>query len=133
VDYGWRVLDAPPGRALSGDVQQEFRRYLGEWAVAAELGGALRWSYDTSCDEVEYLIHAFYRLVTEVQSHLVTRELPRFPAQAEEFYRSLVRALLEAVAAESATCATWADDLGAFWPGIDPTERWTHPAASGSK
>lgn len=133
VDYGWLVLNAPPGRALSGDVQQEFRRYLEQWARSARPGSAVRWSHETTCDEAKYLLHAFHRLVTDVEVRLLRKELPPFPAQAEEFYRALVRALLEAVAAESATCATWADDLGRFWPGIDPLERWTHPAASGSR
>lgn len=133
VDYGWQVLDAPPGRALSGDVQKEFRRYLAQWQGTAESGDPVRWSYDTTCDEVKYLLHAFHRLATEVETHLIRRELPPFPEQAAEFYRRLVRALLQAVAAESTMCATWAADLGSFWPGIDPVERWTRPVASGSR
>lgn len=137
VDYGWRVLDAAPGRELSGDVQQEFRRYLAQWTSAAQRGSdvrgaAIRWSYETTCDEVKYLLHAFHRLASDVEAQLPGGELPPFPAQAVQFYRALVRALLGAVATE-ATCATWAADLGSFWPGIDPLERWTHQAASGSR
>lgn len=129
VAYGRYVLEAPPGQALAWDVRSLFVWYLDQWSAAARSGDVMHWSQEIACDEVQYLLHAFHRLALEVEACVVDGRLHPYPTEAAAFYHVLVRAMLEAVATESEACAAWAEDLGSFWPGIDPVERWPHPAA----
>lgn len=130
ADYGQKVLDAPLGRALPEDVREAFVWQLTTWLSDAPSSGDVRWSFDAPCDEIKYFLHAFHRVAVEVESGLTGAGLPPFPRQAVPFYRTLVNALLETVAGE-ASCATWAEDLARFWPGLGPVERPVRSAASG--
>jgi hypothetical protein len=121
VAYAAFVLGAPPGSELPADARHQFEEYLAQWSRPPEPGGPHRWTYEISCDEAKYLLHTLHRVVVAAEASIIRNELPAFPRQAVSFYRCLVRALLDAVASDSPACAAWAEDLGRFWPGFEPS------------
>ncbi len=121
ADYAERVLDGKvhgiePGAGLPPDVLDAFRRRLQEWRRLAAAGPAFLWEADVPGDQAEYLVHAFYRLARRLDI-AAADGAPAAPEQAEPFYRLLVGALLDGLAADGTGAAEFADHLRSFWPG----------------
>lgn len=121
ADYAELVLDGKvrgieAGAGLPPDVLVAFRRRLEEWRRLAAVGPAFLWETDVPGDQAEYLVHAFYRLARRLEVAAVDHG-PAGPDEGEPFYRLLVGALLDGLAADGTGAAEFADHLRSFWPG----------------
>lgn len=75
----------------------------------------LRWQADVDPDELEYLVHAFFNLDTQL-SNEVGAGVPDAPKESRIFYLVLVRALLHALETQSPGRAAFVAQLRSSWP-----------------
>jgi hypothetical protein len=121
IGYAREVLAtrrAHDAETLPDDVRAGFEAYLAEWETAIR-GQELRWEADVDSELVEYLVHGFYRVATRLAEESERRGGRLSPPEGDLFYRALVNALLDAMAAEGAAAAEFAEQLREFWPGLD--------------
>jgi hypothetical protein len=125
IDYARAVLegyglddDEPVDKHVGSEVVASFRKYLDQWARVAKRGGEFKWSAEIDLEEVEYLVHAFYRLATRANDAAEARGHFYMPTEGEAFYMSLVHGLLDALESEGTPAAEFAEELRQFWPGV---------------
>jgi len=117
-----RGLVAAYSRQLPIQVAASFSGYLEEWAEAAELpdsNGCFVWEGKAEPEEVEYLLHAWFKLARAVVEQRELTGEPVAPPEGHVFYTTLVTTLLNALRAESRATAEFAEHLAPFWPGLD--------------
>src|SRR5215831_5291416 len=116
IGYARQVLDGArlAGRkvdaGVSDEVAETFRHFLDEWQSIADRGGDFKWTHDLEPDQVEYLVHAFYRAAQRMSETAQARGRTTMPPDAAPFYSSLVAGLLDALQAESAGTAGFAEE-----------------------
>jgi hypothetical protein len=125
IDYARAVLegyglddDEPVDKHVGSEVVASFRNYLDQWARVAKRGGEFKWSAEIDLEEVEYLVHAFYRVATRANVAAEARGHFYMPPEGEEFYMSLVHGLLDGLESEGTPAAEFAEELRQFWPGV---------------
>jgi hypothetical protein len=110
--------------ALGEDVATAFHQYLDEWedlaASAARSGGDFKWAIEIDVEQVEYLVHAFYRIAEQMAAAAEARGRTIMPPEAAEFYASLVTGLLDGLDEEGQSASVFATELRRFWPGLAP-------------
>lgn len=112
--YARDVVNAV-ARQLPIQVAAGFSGYLEEWSDAAH-GEVFRWEGEAEPEEVEYLLHAFFKLAQTVAEQQVPMPMP---AEGQLFYTTLVNALLNALRAENRAASEFAEHLAPFWPGLN--------------
>ncbi|HEX6235760.1 MAG TPA: hypothetical protein VFZ68_01120 [Acidimicrobiales bacterium] len=122
VAYAREVLATPQSNVVPSSVRGEFTSFLSGVEHRARSCSEMRWSTDTSHEELSFVVHAFHRLTMELNSSEQCRRATRMPEAARPFYRVLVRGLLGALASECTASASFAEELASFWPGVDPAE-----------
>lgn len=105
-------------RSLPIQVAAQFSAYLQEWSDAAK-GDVFVWEGKAEPEEVEYLLHAWFKLAHAVRSERQAAGEELGPPEGREFYRGLVNTLLNALRTENRSTAAFADELGPFWPGLN--------------
>jgi hypothetical protein len=125
IDYAGAVLegyglddDEPVDKHVGSEVVAAFRKYLDQWARVAKRGGEFKWSAEVDLEEVEYLVHAFYRIATRANAAAEARGQFYMPPEGEEFYMSLVHGVLDALESAGTPAAEFAEELRQFWPGV---------------
>ena len=123
IDYARAVLEGyglddeqPVDGHVGSEVVTSFRDYLDEWARVAKRGGEFKWSAEVELEEVEYLVHAFYRVVGLATAAAEARRKRLMPPEGEAFYESLVHGLLDALESAGTPAAEFAEELRQFWP-----------------
>jgi hypothetical protein len=123
IDYARAVLEGygfdderPVDGHLGSEVVTSFRNYLDQWAHVAKRGGEFKWTAEVDLEEVEYLVHAFYRVASLATEAAEARGKRLMPPEAEPFYASLVHGLLDALESSGAPAAEFAEELRQFWP-----------------
>ena len=107
--------------AVPADVLESFRTYLGEWRKAAEQDDVFRWTADVETEVLEYLLHALYNMTKALSERAQRRGYFEIPDEGRRFYHALVFAILDALSVEGSEAATaFAEELRAFWPGLEP-------------
>ena len=122
LKYARSVLDearAGTEVAVPADVADAFEGYLDEWDAAAAAGPTFRWSGEADAEVVEYLLHAWFNLARALAERAESRGVRVTPPEGEAFYNGLVRALLDALAAEGRGGSSFAEELRTDWPGLD--------------
>jgi hypothetical protein len=109
--------DEPVDKHIGSEVVVSFRRLLDEWARVADRGGEFKWSTELDLEEVEYLVHAFYRIATRANAAAAARGRFYMPPEGEAFYMSLVHGVLDALESAGTPAAEFAEELRQFWPG----------------
>ena len=113
------VATAPnPADRLPDDLLGSFRHYLDEWEQAANRAPQFRWEAQIEGETAEYLVHAFYRIVTRLAEEAERRGWSLMPEEADEFYTALVRAVVSGLGDEGPSAAEFAGHLRHFWPGV---------------
>ncbi|HEY2813649.1 MAG TPA: hypothetical protein VGJ03_09315 [Acidimicrobiales bacterium] len=127
IDYARAVLegygldDEPADDHVGTEVVTSFRRYLDDWARVAKRGGEFRWSGEETLEEVEYLVHAFYRLAGLATATAEERGRPLMPPDAKPFYEALIHGVLDALESAGTPAAEFAEELRQFWPRFGTT------------
>jgi hypothetical protein len=115
---GFGLRGAKVEADLGAEVVQAFRGYLEEWEAAAASSREFKWSADVDPEAVQYLVHAFYRVVQRLADAAEQRGTRLMPPEAEAFNTSLVTGLLDSLEAEGEPVAAFAEELRGFWPGF---------------
>ena len=118
ADEALEGLSARPASGLSPSpsVFVDAASYLQRWMpCTGRLPKTLRWQADVDPDELEYLVHAFFKLDTQL-SKQVGAGVPAAPRESRTFYVVLVRALLHALEAQSPARAAFVAQLRSSWP-----------------
>lgn len=115
---GFGLRGAKVEADLGAEVVRAFRSYLEEWEVIAARDREFKWSRDVDPDTVQYLVHAFYRVVQRLALAAEERGTRLMPPEAEAFNVSLVTGLLDSLEAEGQSMASFAEELRGFWPGL---------------
>ena len=111
---------SPTGVSLSAEAVDELRHYLEQWKPETRsVDGDFRWRGEIDPDQLEYLVHAFFRLDALRTDAVEQGERSAAPDQGRDFYRVLVRALLHALEMDSPCRAAFADQLRSSWPIAD--------------
>jgi hypothetical protein len=105
--------DLPP------EVMAGFVGYLDQWERIASTSDAFLWDTDVDTEQIEFLALALHRVATELDAAARQRGFALMPPEGEPFYRAVVNGFLDAMAAESPTLATYAEELRSSWPGLD--------------
>jgi hypothetical protein len=122
IDYARAVLEGygleeePIDDQIGVEVAKRFRGYLDEWARVASRGGEFKWTAEIDLEQVEYLVHAFYRVARRATDAAHVRGHRLMPIEADAFYESLVQGLLHALEAAGTPAAEFAEELRQFWP-----------------
>lgn len=108
---------------VSPDVAEGFERYLAAWEAQASRAGDFVWTADVDPEEVEFLAHTWFTLAARLTARGADGgpsrpRLPERPAASEEFYQSLVAAMLDALAQEGRSLREFAEQLRDDWPGL---------------
>ena len=104
------------GRSPSSSVFVDAASYLQQWMpCTGNLPRTLRWQADVDPDELEYLVHAFFNLDTQLSKE-VEAAVPHAPQEGRTFYLVLVRALLHALETQSPGRAAFVTQLRSAWP-----------------
>ena len=113
-----REVVAAVARQLPIQVAAGFSGYLEEWsdAAAASAGGMFVWEGQSEPEEVEYLLHAFFKLAQTVAEQPTVHPMP---AEGQLFYTTLVTALLNALRSENRATSEFAEHRAPFWPGLN--------------
>jgi hypothetical protein len=111
--------ERPVDNRVGAEVVKSFRQYLDQWALVAKRGGEFKWSAEVDLEEVEYLVHAFYRVASLATEAATARGRRLMPPEAEPFYASLVHGLLDALESAGTPAAEFAEELRQFWPRFD--------------
>lgn len=105
-----------PWPSASPSVFVDAASYLQRWMpCTGSLPNTLRWQADVDPDELEYLVHAFFKLDTQL-SKQVGAGVPDAPEESRTFYVVLVRALLHALETQSPARAAFVAQLRSCWP-----------------
>jgi hypothetical protein len=125
VSYARTVLARGPGTdpagpALDADAVAVFEQFLDEWEVRAARNPEFLWIAEVDPDQARYLSHAFFSVVSGLATEADRRGFPLAPPEADEFYRALVTAFLDALAQEGGDSSAFADELRESWPGFKP-------------
>lgn len=118
ADEALEGLSARPALAPSPcpSVFVDAASYLQRWMpCTGSLPTTLRWQADVDVDELEYLVHAFFKLDTELSKQVGVR-VPEAPQESRTFYIVLVRALLHALETQSPARANFVAQLRSCWP-----------------
>ena len=118
ADDALEGLSARPasGPSPSPAVFVDAASYLQRWMpCTGSLPKTLRWQADVDPDELEYLVHAFFKLDTQL-SNQVGAGVPHAPRESRTFYVVLVRALLHALETQSPARAAFVAQLRSCWP-----------------
>ena len=129
VGYAREVLGRVTGHEETGspavgpDAVASFERYLAAWAEIAARSPQFLWTADVDPEEVEYLAYTWFVLAGQVLAGDATtararRGLPRRPPESEEFFQSLVTAMLDALSQEGRSLHEFAEQLREDWPGL---------------
>jgi hypothetical protein len=115
------VVGEPGGDGvwLPDDTMATFMSYLDQWENAANGVDEMRWEADVPADEAEYLLHAFFRVVSNLANKAEERGFALAPPEGEEFYRALVASFLAALKEEGHGSEEFAEHLRSFWPGLE--------------
>ena len=105
-------------RSLPIQVAAQFSAYLQEWSEAAE-GEVFLWEGKAEPEEVEYLLHAWFKLAHSVVSEREAAGQELGPPEGRVFYSGLVNTLLNALKSENRSTAAFAEEVGPFWPGLN--------------
>jgi hypothetical protein len=123
IEYARAVLegyglddDEPVDKHVGAEVVATFRSYLDEWARISKRGGDFKWSTEIELEQVEYLVHAFYRLAMRANAAAEARGRFYMPPEGEAFYMSLVHGLLDGLESTGTPAAEFAEELRQFWP-----------------
>ena len=104
------------GPSPSPSVFVDAASYLQRWMpCTGSLPKTVRWHADVDPDELEYLVHAFFKLDTHL-SKQVEAQVPDAPQESRIFYVVLVRALLHALETQSPARAAFVAQLRSCWP-----------------
>ena len=114
-----RKLVGDYSRQLPIQVAASFSGYLEAWADEAADGDVFVWEGEAEPEEVEYLLHAWFKLARAVVEQRELTGEPVAPPEGHLFYTTLVNALLNALRTESRATAEFVDHLAPFWPGLD--------------
>jgi hypothetical protein len=114
--YARSVVDEQR-RTLPIGVVAAFTGYLEEWSEAAT-GDVFRWEGKADPEEVEYLLHAWFKLATARAEEAAATGEDFTPTEGIPFYTEMVRSILNALRSENRSTAAFADHLAAFWPGL---------------
>jgi hypothetical protein len=123
--YARHVVVTPrahDAETLNDEIRHAFESYLTEWDKAAADDPVFRWETEVDGELVEYLVHAFYRVAVRLSEEAERRGGRLAPPEGDIFYAALVRALLDAMEAETVAAAEFAGHLRAFWPGVAAEE-----------
>ena len=131
VGYARAVLDhvgrgdPTTGPTVSADAVASFERYLATWAEVAARDEPFVWTADVDPEEVEFLAYTWFTLAGQLQADspsnaAARRGLPTRPEASEEFFQSLVTAMLDALADEGRSLREFAEQLRDDWPGLLP-------------
>lgn len=100
----------------SSSVFVDAASYLQRWMPCnGSLPRTMRWQADVDPDELEYLLHAFFNLDTQLSKE-VGAGVPDAPQEGRTFYLVLVGALLHALETQSAGRAAFVAQLRSSWP-----------------
>jgi hypothetical protein len=100
-----------------------FSGYLEEWSDAAASDDVFVWEGKAEPEEVEYLLHAWFKLAQAVaEQREQDPSVASPPPEGHVFYTTLVSTLLNALRAESRTTAEFAEHLAPFWPGLNDSQ-----------
>ncbi len=114
-----RRLVGEYSRQLPIQVAASFSGYLEEWVDHADDGEQFVWEGNAEPEEVEYLLHAWFKLANAVVEQRERTGEPVAPPEGHLFYCTLVNALLNALRSESRATAEFVEHLAPFWPGLD--------------
>jgi len=103
---------SPSSTGVLADVGSYLRRWM---PCTGDLPESVRWQAEVDPDEIEYLVHAFFSLDTQVSDE-VRREISAAPSEGRTFYLVLVEALLHALETQSPSRAAFAGQLRSSWP-----------------
>ena len=109
-----------PGGAgvwLPEDAIAGFNTYLTAWENAC-VEEPFVWVGEVDRLQVEYLFHAFFRLVTHLAEQAERTGDVRAPESSEQFYRTLVTGLLDALDQGGDSTSEFSEHLRSFWPGL---------------
>jgi len=120
LGYAHRVLDdigtLAPGECFTApDTVDLLRGFVDSWSLAA-LGAEFYWEEDLPAERIEFAMHAFQRVV-EVLTARAEVHGRAAPVEGDDFYLAVLRSVLRALEAESASSAAFAEHLAEFWPG----------------
>jgi hypothetical protein len=118
VIAGGRVKGRRVDAGVSGEIAESFGRYLDKWQAIADKGGDFKWVDEVNPEEAEYLVLAFFRAAQHLSELAEARGRTSMPDEAAPFYASLVIGVLDALEAEGASTAGFAEELRGFWPGF---------------
>ena len=108
------------GTPLSAEVADDVRHYLEQWKPETRsTHDTYRWRGEIDCDQLEYLVHAFFTLDERMSSEAENGERSGVPDEARDFYLVLVRALLHALEMDSPCRAAFVDQLRSSWPSAE--------------
>ena len=125
IDYARAVLegyglgDEPLDDQVGVEVIASFRNYLDQWARVAKRGGEFKWTAEVDLEEVEYLVHAFYRVASRAADAAEQRGSRLMPPEGQAFYAALVLGVLDALESAGTPAAEFAGELRQFWPGFE--------------
>ena len=110
---------------VSADAVTAFERYLTTWAEVAARDATFVWTAEVDPEEVEFLAYTWFTLAGQLQAGspsgtAARRGLPTRPDASEEFFQSLVRSMLDALADEGRSLQEFAEQLRDDWPGLQP-------------
>ena len=105
------------GTPVSTAVVDDLRHSLEQWRPEIpSTQDTFRWRGEYDCEQLEYLVHAFFKLDLQLSSGVHDGERSAVPDKARDFYLVLVRALLHALEMEGAGRAAFVDQLRSSWP-----------------
>jgi GT2 family glycosyltransferase len=105
---------------LDPDAVEAFDRYLDEWDDVASTQPTFVWVTEVEPERVEFLGQAFFSIATSLARAAERRGYPISPPEGEEFYQALVKAFLDALAAEGRSRLELSEQLRDDWPGLKP-------------
>ena len=82
-------------------------------------GGEFKWTAEVDLEEVEYLVHAFYRVASRAADAAEQRGSRLMPPEGQAFYAALVLGVLDALESAGTPAAEFAGELRQFWPGFE--------------
>ncbi len=108
----------PFGSEVAPDVVSVFESYLSAWSAIAESDEDFYWEAEIPTEVAEYQVHAFHQIVNRLAQAALDRGEPEQPPDGEQFYQSLVNAIIDGLEMDGASTAEYAVHLRSFWPGL---------------
>lgn len=121
VAYARDVLASTDGGTIplvESDTVDAFIAYLDEWAALATRGDPFVWEGDVDPERLEYLAHAFARIVDHLAALADERGAPGAPPEGDEFYQALVASIIDALDAHDEASQEFSEQLRDRWPGL---------------